>query len=310
MSRIVHYTRDGLCHLGEAAVALGVFDGVHIGHQTLIGDMVEAAHACGHGSCVVTFDRDPDQVITPLAAAPQLTTLQDKLELIAAIGPDTVLIVPFDTELASLRPRPFIEDVLLSVLRPRLVVVGEDFRFGTRASGTVETLRSIGVTDGFQVTAHELVTIDRAPVTSTRIRALVASGDVKTGATLLGRPHRLYGRVVHGRARGRALGAPTANLAFDPLMALPGEGVYAARAIFEGRTYAAAVSVGRSPTFASDATADFEAHLLDFHGDLYEATLTIEFLERLDEHRSYPDPRQLADAIAGYIEQVRSIVRI
>jgi riboflavin kinase/FMN adenylyltransferase len=310
VSRIIRYTTLDTCHLGDAAVALGVFDGVHIGHQALIGDMVAAAHAAGHGSCVVTFDRDPDQVITPLVAAPQLTTLEDKLDLIAELGPDTVLVVPFDTRLASLQPRTFIDDVLLRVLRPRLVVVGENFRFGVRASGTVETLRSIGRVDGFQVTAHELVSVDRLPVTSTRIRALVASGGVRAAATLLGRPHRLRGRVVHGEARGRALGAPTANLSFDPLMALPGEGIYAGRAVLQGRAYAAAVSVGRSPTFGSDATADFEAHLLDFDGDLYEATLTVEFLERLDGHRAYADTRQLADAIARYVEQVRAIVRI
>jgi riboflavin kinase/FMN adenylyltransferase len=303
MTEVVwHRTEHG--HLGETAVALGVFDGVHIGHQTLIRDAVEAAHDEGVSCCVVTFDRDPDQVVTPGCAAPQLTTLDDKLALIAELGPDVVLVVPFDSTLAAVSPESFIDDVLMRMLTPRIVIVGEDFRFGARAAGDVSTLKACGAQDGFEVIAHELVMRDGAPVTSTRIRALVAAGDVASAATLLGRPHRLSGVVVGGRSRGRRLGAPTANLSFDDRMALPGPGVYAARVLHGTDAYRAAVSVGLPPTF-TDAMSRFEAHLLDFDGDLYGAALVVEFIERIGEHHRYASEDSLALAISDFVAQVR-----
>ncbi|MBN2248262.1 MAG: bifunctional riboflavin kinase/FAD synthetase [Coriobacteriia bacterium] len=295
--------------IGEAAVAIGVFDGVHIGHQTLIRDAVETAADEGVMCCVVTFDRDPDQVVTPDRAAPQLTSLDDKLALISELGPDVILVVPFDTRLAALSPDSFIDDVLMRVLIPRVVIVGEDFRFGVRASGDVATLRACGERDGFEVIAHELVTREGSPVTSTRVRALVDAGDVAAAARLLDRPHRLEGRVVAGRSRGRGLGAPTANLVFDPRMALPGEGVYAARVAHGSSVYRAAVSVGMPPTFA-DAMSRFEVHLLDFEGDLYGATLNVEFVDRIGAHRHYDAEGDLAAAISTFIVAVRERVAL
>ncbi len=308
MTQVVwHGARDE--HMGETAVALGVFDGVHIGHQTLICDAVETAHREGVSCCVVTFDRDPDQVVTPDSAAAQLTTLDQKLEFIAELGPDIVLVVPFDACLAAVPPEPFIDDVLMHMLTPRIVIVGEDFRFGARAAGDVSTLRTCGARDGFEVIAHELVMRDGAPVTSTRIRGLVAAGEVASAAVLLGRPHRLAGVVVAGHSRGQRLGAPTANLSFEPQMALPGPGVYAARVLHAADTYRAAVSVGVSPTFA-DATSQFEVHVLDYAGDLYGATLVVEFLERIGDHRHYADEASLAKAIRDFVTQVRQRVAL
>ncbi|MDY0339740.1 MAG: riboflavin biosynthesis protein RibF [Coriobacteriia bacterium] len=295
--------------IGESTVALGVFDGVHVGHQTLIRDAVETAADEGVSCCVVTFDRDPDQIVTPKHAAPQLTDLHDKLMLLSELGPDVILVVPFDDRLAAMPPHSFIDNVLMRVLTPRVVMVGVDFRFGARASGDVATLKACGARDGFEVVAHQLVTREGAPVTSTRIRGLVDSGDVKTTARLLGRPHRLHGEVVPGMARGRTLGAPTANIAFDERMALPGPGVYAARVIHQGRVYRAAVSSGLPPTFA-DSTSRFEAHLLDFDGDLYGSTLTVEFVDRIGAHRQYDNERALARAIGDFIADVRTSVSL
>ena len=295
--------------IGETAVALGVFDGVHVGHQTLIRDAVEIGADEGVSCCVVTFDRDPDQIVTPEHAAPQLTSLDDKLALIGELGPDVILVVPFDATLASVSPESFIDDVLMRVLIPRVVIVGEDFRFGARAAGNVATLRACGVRDGFEVISHELVTREGSPVTSTRIRGLVGSGDVAAAARLLGRPHHLHGKVVEGHARGRRLGAPTANLEFDHRMALPGPGVYAARARHGSDVYRAAVSVGASPSFA-DAAPSFEAHLLDFNGDLYGSPLTVEFVQRIGELQPYPSEAALAAAIAALIAEVRTRVAL
>lgn len=295
--------------IGETAAALGVFDGVHVGHQTLIRDAVETAADEGVSCCVVTFDRDPDQIVTPDNAAPQLTTLEDKLALIGELGPDVILVVPFDTRLAAVTPESFIDDVLMRMLTPRVVIVGEDFRFGARAAGNVTTLRECGARDGFEVIAHELVTREGAPVTSTRIRGLVTAGDVAAAGRLLDRPHRLYGTVTPGRSRGRRLGAPTANLGFDDRMALPGPGVYAARALHGSDTYRAAVSVGLPPTYP-DAVSRFEAHLLDFEGDLYGSSIRVDFIERLGEHRLYADEGELARAIGGYVRRTREIVTL
>lgn len=308
MSQVVWHGTDD-ASLGEAAVALGVFDGVHVGHQALIRDAVETAADEGVSCCVVTFDRDPDQVVTPASAAPQLTSLEQKLTLISELGPDVVLVVPFDAALAAVQPEAFIDDVLMRVLVPRVVIVGEDFRFGAHAAGDVATLRSCGARDGFEVIAHALVTREDAPVTSTRIRRLVAEGDVETATRLLGRPHRLDGDVVPGRSRGRRLGAPTANLEFDSRMALPGSGVYAARVRHEGRVYRAAVSVGLPPTF-EDSTSLFEAHLLDFQGDLYGSSLEVEFISRIGDHRHYGAEADLAAAIAGFVADVRRLVAL
>lgn len=302
-----HRTDDD--RIGETAVALGVFDGVHVGHQTLIRDAVEIAADEGVSCCVVTFYRDPDQVVTPEHAAPQLTSLDDKLALISELGPDVILVVPFDATLAAVSPESFIDDVLMRVLIPRVVIVGEDFRFGARAAGDVATLRACGVRDGFEVISHELVTREGAPVTSTRIRGLVGSGDVTAAARLLGRPHHLRGQVIGGHARGRRLGAPTANLEFDQRMALPGPGVYAARARHRSDVYRAAVSVGTPPSF-TDSGPSFEAHLLDFEGDLYGAPLTVEFIERIGELRPYPSEDALATAIAAFIAEVRTRVAL
>lgn len=308
MTQVLWHRNDDE-RIGENAVALGVFDGVHIGHQTLIREAVETAADEGVSCCVVTFDRDPDQVVTPRHAAPQLTDLDDKLQLIGELGPDVILVVPFDAMLAAMSPESFIDDVLMRVLIPRVVMVGEDFRFGARAAGDVATLKACGARDGFEVIAHDLVTREGAPVTSTRIRGLVDAGEVAAAARLLGRPHRLHGEVVPGMARGRMLGAPTANIAFDERMALPGPGVYAARALHGSHAYRAAVSVGLPPTFA-DSISRFEAHLLDFDGDLYGSTLTVEFIDRIGEHRHYDSEGDLARAIGGFIASVRASVTL
>lgn len=305
MSRIIRWQAD-MEALGPCVVAVGVFDGVHVGHQALVQDAVELAHVRGVRSVVLTFDRDPDQVVSPANAMPQLLDLDDKLSLLARQGADVVLVVPFTERLAATAPLVFLDEVLLQTMAPVAVAVGYDFRFGHRAEGDVDALVRYGAAHGFTVLAHELISDMGMPVTSTRIRRLVGSGDVAEAGRLLGRPHRVRGLVVHGRGEGVELDAPTANLAVAPFAALPADGVYAGRADVDGVTYPCGVSVGLPPSFP-DATAELEAHLIGFRGDLYGRSIVIEFLERVRAQRRFEDPAELAAAIRADIEQIRRI---
>jgi len=303
MTRIAAWS-PGMEPLGRSVAALGVFDGVHIGHQALIHDAVALSRDLDALCVVVTFDCDPDQVVTPATAAPQLLEPDDKLSLLAGLGADVVLVMPFTPELARTPPLVFLDEVLLGSMEPVGVVVGYDFRFGHRAEGDVDVLVRYGASHGFSVVAHNLVSEGGAPVTSTRIRSLVAAGDVAAAARLLGRPHRVSGEVGHGRGEGASLDAPTANVLAKPTAAVPADGVYAGRAIVDGRAYAAAISVGVPPMFPESAYA-LEAHLLDFTGDLYGREITIEFTERLRDQKRFDSPADLAAAIAADVSRVR-----
>lgn len=306
MTTVMTHSR-GVHEIGPAIIAIGVFDGVHIGHQTLVRDTIALAASRKVASCVLTFDRDPDQVVTPDRAAPQLTSLEDKIALLRAVGPDAILVVPFDEWLASLTPDDFCIDVLLDAAEPVACVVGYDFRFGHRAMGDADTLHALGDLHGFEVVTHPLVRAGGEPVTSTRIRGLVSSGDVAQAAALLGRPHRLRGTVVRGRGTGRTLGAPTANLEVDPRFALPAPGVYAALATVPSGRYPAAVSVGVPPMFP-EATCPLEAHLIGFEGDLYGAPMLVEFTDRLRDQRSFASAAELSEAIAADIARVSGLL--
>lgn len=306
MTRTVLWT-DITPPLGRSVVAMGVFDGVHIGHQALIADTIAIARARDAASVVLTFDRDPDQIVTPAGAAPQLLDLEDKLDALAALGPDFVLVIPFESHLAAMPPLVFLDAVLLKAVEPIAVVVGYDFRFGHRAEGDVDVLVRYGADHDFTVVAHDLIHADGSIVTSTRIRELVASGDVAEAARLLGKPHTVRGMVVHGRAEGIVLGVPTANLSVDTYAALPAHGVYAGTCELDGVHYPAGISVGHAPSFP-EAAADLEAHLIGFEGDLYDRSLAIGFIERIRDQKVFSDPRDLAAAIAEDLHEVDRIV--
>jgi riboflavin kinase/FMN adenylyltransferase len=300
----ITWWEPGIEPLGPCVVAIGVFDGVHVGHRALVRDTVALAREQNVRSVVVTFDRDPDQVVSPATAMAQLLDLDDKLSLLASQGSDVVLVVPFTESLAATPPLVFLDRVLLETMTPVAVAVGRDFRFGHRAEGDVDVLIRYGAAHGFEVLAHELVRDAEGPVTSTRIRRLVESGDVAKAALLLGRPHRIRGLVVCGRGEGVELDAPTANLVNAPFAALPAHGVYAGRVELDGAEYAAAVSVGRAPSFP-EATAELEVHLIGFRGDLYGRNITVELLGYLRPQRPFATSAELAAAIRDDIETVR-----
>lgn len=290
--------------IGRATAAVGVFDGVHVGHATLIEDTVALARAEGVRSAAVTFDRDPDQVVTPEAAAPQLLTLDEKVAYIGALGVDVVLVLPFCMRMAEMAPTRFLDDIFMAALDPVAVFVGRDFRFGSHAAGTVDTLARYGETAGFEVRAHDLVVVGGEPVTSTRIRRLVSHGHVDTAAVLLGRLHRVHGRVGRGRGEGaRLLGIPTANVRPTAHAAVPGDGVYAGWLTAHGERMPAAISVGVPPTFPN-AKDYLEAHVLGFEGDLYNTDVTLEFARRLRAQEAFGSAEELARRIALDIEEV------
>lgn len=293
--------------LGDAVIAIGVFDGVHVGHRSLLRDTVSDARALGVASVAVTFDRDPDQVVAPDTAAPQLLSLADKLRFIEETGVDNVLVIPFTKQVAEMAPEAFVDSVLLMSLRPLAIHVGRDFRFGSRATGDVGTLERAGMARGFRLIGHDLIGVDGRAVTSTRIRQLVADGDVVSATRLLGRPTRIYGVVRRGRGEGASLGFPTANVAPDPYAALPTDGVYAGRVVLEdGMSWAAAISVGTPPSFP-EARDYLEAHLIGFEGDLYDSRVTIEFFERLRDQMPFSSLAELTSAISADVERALDI---
>jgi riboflavin kinase/FMN adenylyltransferase len=282
-------------------VTIGVFDGVHVGHQALIRHNLEVAQRFDLESVVVTFDPNPLEVLRPEAAPTRLCDLSRRVELIAGLGVELVEALEFDTDLAAQTAEEFTEAVLLDRLDARHVVIGQGFRFGNRARGTADTLRAAGLT----VDEYALVG-DAEPVSSTRIRAAVAEGDMARATAMLGRPHEIGGVVVLGEQRGRALGFPTANIEHHRLSAVPADGVYAGTAVLDGVRHPAAISVGTNPTFEGTART-VEAHLLDVDEDLYGRLMRVQFVERLRETVAFDSVEAL---VAQMHEDVATTRRI
>jgi riboflavin kinase/FMN adenylyltransferase len=278
-------------------VAVGEFDGVHLGHREVIGG----------SDTVLTFEPHPLRVVRPEAAPRLLNDFQTKCELIEALGVDELVVIPFDQRFAAQTPQEFIDDVLVGRLQATRVSVGENFRFGHRAAGDPQTLADDG---RFETRVVPLVEMDREIVSSSHIRALVNAGDVEAAARMLGRPFLVRGEVVQGDRRGRTLGFPTANLVPDESLVIPGHGVYVARATnASGGTDAAcaAVNVGVRPTFGTGRAVLIEAYLLDRDVDLYGQSLRVEFLKRLRGERRFDSIDGLVEQMHRDVEQVRQV---
>ncbi|SCL21673.1 riboflavin kinase / FMN adenylyltransferase [Micromonospora rhizosphaerae] len=291
---------------GRSVVTIGVFDGVHKGHQATIGHAVARARELGVKSVVVTFDPHPAEVVRPGSHPAVLTEPARKAELIEALGVDVLCVIPFTPEFSRLPAEAFVHDVLVEHLHAALVVVGDNFRFGHRAAGDVALLERLGRTFGFGVEAAPLVAESGTVFSSTYIRSCVDAGDVAAAAAALGRPHRVEGVVVRGDQRGRELGYPTANLLCHRYAAIPADGVYAARLVRRGQreVLAAAVSIGTNPTF-SGRERRVEAYALDFTGDLYGERLGLDFVAHLREQRRYDSIEPLVAQIAEDVERTR-----
>lgn len=288
----------------SASVAVGVFDGLHLGHQALIARA--RARAAG-GRCVaVSFDPHPDLVLArEFRPQAPLTPLPEKHERLAAMGVE-LHVLPFTRELAALEPEAFVSTHLVAPFAPQWLVVGEDFALGRARSGNVPRLRAIGAASGFEVEAVPLCVEDGAVVSSTRIRALLERGEVRSARRLLGRRYGLTGVVVHGDALGRQLGFPTANLRLHEEKCVPALGIYAvhARPLGSQRWLGGAMSVGIRPTFGG-LVRTLEVHLLDWSGDLYGRDLEVEFVDWLRPELKFDGPEALIAAIREDVARTR-----
>jgi len=287
-------------------VAIGVFDGVHAGHRAIVARAVAAASELGASSVVVTFDPHPAVVVRPEAAPPLLGDVSQRLDLLASLGVDAVLVLPFDREIASWTAEEFVERLLVTRLHAQRVVVGENFRFGNRALGDVALLRRLGAVDDFTVDAVSLVGVAADEVvSSTLIRGMVADGSVAAAAKALGRPYGISGIVVRGDARGRELGFPTANIALPAGVAVPADGVYAGWLVrADGSRWPAAISVGTNPTF-DGVERRVEAYALDVEFDLYDERITIEFADRLRGMEKFDSVDELVAQMTRDVSHVR-----
>ena len=293
--------------LRGSALTIGAYDGVHLGHQHVLAALRHIAVEQDLEFVVVTFDRHPLSLLRPNDAPLQLTDLPTKLELLATCGVQTTCVVPFTPERAVESAEQFIDELLIRQLRVSTIMVGENFRFGHDRRGDVAMLAAAGQDHGFTVTGIPLRDDDDGVISSTRIRGLVAHGDVEGASRLLGRPFSVVGTVVHGDGRGGPeLGFPTANLHLEQGLAQPGDGIYAAWAyLADGSSAMAAVSIGRRPTFYEDAAPLIEAHLLDFAGDLYGLELKLSFVARLRGEERYDTIDALIEQIARDVHNTR-----
>lgn len=267
---------------GPSAVTIGKFDGVHQGHRAVISRLRQVADAGALRSVVVTFDRNPLALLAPDRCPEALVSVRQKLGLLATTGLDAALVLAFDRALASLPPEEFVTRVLVDALGARVVLVGSDFRFGSRGAGDVALLERLGGELGFTVEIIDDVRPEgERRVSSTWVRELLADGDVRHAGELLGHAPTVAGIVVHGAARGRELGFPTANLSPDSEGLIPADGVYAGWLTDAGTRYPAAISVGDNPTFEGVPRKQVEAYVLDRELDLYDRLVEVEFVERI-----------------------------
>jgi riboflavin kinase/FMN adenylyltransferase len=306
--------------LGRTVVTVGMYDGVHRGHQKLIGAAVSRARAMNRPCLLLTFDPHPAEVVRPGSHPAILTSMDRKAELVAELGVDAMCVLPFTPEFMRLAPETFTHTVLVEHLHAAQVVVGQNFTYGHRASGTVDTLRAEGRRFGFAVEGVELANVtteddgsadeEQVTISSTYIRACVAAGDMASAARALGRPHRVDGVVVRGDRRGRALGFPTANVETPPFTAIPADGVYAGHLVPRGSggaRFPAAISVGTNPTFQGSRRT-VEAYLLDYDGDLYGEHVGVEFAQRLRPMTAFPDADALVAAMAQDVTDTRRVL--
>jgi riboflavin kinase / FMN adenylyltransferase len=283
----------------ERSVAVGTFDGVHRGHREVIAG----------ADSVLTFDPHPVSVVAPQHTPKLLTTLARKAELLASLGVQELIVIPFDADFAQRSAAEFIDDVLVGALGARQVAIGENFRFGHKAQGDPALLLADG---RFTTIVHPLLEVDGEIVSSSHIRGLVLAGEVGEANRLLGADFQLSGTVAHGDARGRELGFPTANLVPDDALVCPGHGVYACFAYEDpadpsAQPRPAAVSIGVRPTFKTGRGELIEAYILDFEGDIYGQTLRLEFLARLRGERRFADPGALIEQMHRDVQRTREI---
>ncbi|SCK37459.1 FMN adenylyltransferase [Streptomyces sp. WMMB 714] len=297
---------------GRSVVTIGSYDGVHRGHQLIIGRTVARARELGVPAVVVTFDPHPSEVVRPGSHPPLLAPHARRAELMAELGVDAVLVLPFTAEFSQLSPADFVVKVLVDKLHARVVVEGPNFRFGHRAAGDVAFLSELGATYDYDVVVVDLYERGTAgggePFSSTLVRRLVGEGDVAGAAEVLGRPHRVEGVVVRGAQRGRELGYPTANVETVPHTAVPADGVYAGWLTADGERMPAAISVGTNPQF-NGTERTVEAYAIDrVDLDLYGKHVAVDFLEYIRGQEKFDTLEAFLERMAGDVDRCRDLV--
>jgi riboflavin kinase/FMN adenylyltransferase len=288
-------------------VALGNFDGVHLGHQAVLRRAVEEGWRRGSRVVAATFDPHPRAVLTPGSQPKLLTTLELRREALLRYGVDEVREILFDKELSKKSPEEFVREVLVGEIGAGVVVVGENFRFGHRAAGDAGDLGRLMRSFGGEACAVPVRNVDgKGGISSTRIRALIAGGEVEEAAGLLGRPYVLRGEVVVGDRRGQSIGFPTANVVPNPAVVVPGRGVYAGFVRVGKDVYAACTNVGVAPTFER-GEGRVESYLLDFEGDLYGSVVDVSFVRRIRPEKRFSGVDELKEQIARDVEEARRI---
>ena len=290
----------------ESVLTIGVFDGVHRGHQRLIAKVVAEANANGAAAGVVTFRNHPDSVLNPNFRPHYITSVAERTRLMEELGVDFVVPVTFDREVAGLRARKFTK-LLSSNLRMRGLVVGPDFAMGYKREGNVDALSTLGTELGFSVSVIDLLSDGGDAVHSTSIRKALVDGNVKDVAKKLGRNFSMSGTVVTGDKRGRTLGFPTANIEVGPDMVVPGNGIYATLAFVDGERHMAATSIGTRPTFDGKGRT-IEAFLLEFDSNLYNRQLRLEFVQRLRDELKFDSVDALLEQMELDVEQTRRLL--
>ncbi len=296
-----------IVHLDRPTVlTIGSFDGIHRGHQYLIAQVIERAQAIGAASALITLHPHPKVVLRSTSPLQYISTLEERLDLLATLGLDYTVVFPFSLETAQIRAREFVQ-MLLDHLQMKEIVCGKDFALGYKREGTVEFLRALGVEKNFRVHVVEPKAFDGEIISSTRIRQLVAAGDLDTATRLLGRYPSVRGRVIKGNQRGRQLGFPTANLAIAERRLIPADGIYAVRIKIGERWYGGAANIGVRPTFDNGARL-VEVFVLDFDDDLYDQFVEVQFLKRLREERKFENVAALIEQMKQDVAQAREVL--
>jgi len=290
---------------GETVIAFGMFDGVHEGHARLMRKANELAALHGLSSVVYTFSSHPTATYAPERVPPELNTRSEKIHAIAKMGVDVAVLRPFDRAYASQTPEQFVRS-FVDALHPRHVVIGFNYSFGSKGAGKAEDMIRLGCEMGFETHVVNEVQIDGEPVSSTRIRKAIASGDMELAMRLLGRPYSLSGVVEHGKKLGRRLDFPTANLRWPQKKAIPPKGVYAAMAYVQGKWHRAAVNIGSHPTVPGGG-ATIEANLLDYEGgEFYGCHMRLLLFKQLREEKKFESYEALREAVMENREQTRA----
>jgi riboflavin kinase/FMN adenylyltransferase len=293
--------------LRSVCLTLGIFDGLHLGHQKIIRRVIEKANHLGGTSCVVTFDPHPREVLSPEAAPDLLTATEKKSQLIEKLGVEALCLIRFTPEFANIEARAFVRDFLIKTLRIKAIVVGYDWRFGKDRKGDVHLLREMNEGNGYDVEQVDRIEVDGQPVSSTLIRGLVLEGNLRRAAKYLGRRYSITGTIVAGSRMGREIGFPTANI--EPHHeAVPPNGIYAVWVDIGDTRKPGTLNIGYRPTVSTEKKKTVEVHIMDFYHDIYDQEIEVTFVEKLREEKKFPSIGALAEQIKKDVERARNIL--